>query len=170
MLNVPSVTHPSVIVCAAVISFAGIGPAWAMALDMEHLLGICQASSVAEAVQAGERLGWMPEDPQSLDDWRSGFLEYNGGPVDVVAWRRGKAEKDEALSFWIAGGVNAHRACTYSVTDGTALLAALTDQFGVPEQSDTTPFGGSAYWSSEGYEIAFTHVASSAMVNISFKN
>lgn len=88
----------------------------------------------------------------------------------MIAWRQGKAEKDEALSFWIAGGANAHRACTYSVTDGAALLAALTDQFDVPEQSDTTPIGGSAYWFSGGYEIAFTQVASSAMVNISFKN
>lgn len=152
------------------VSNTGVSPAWAMALDIDGLLGVCHATTLAEATAAGERLGWVQADPQAPEDWRSGFLSYNGGPVDVVDWRQGKAEKDEALSFWIAGGVNAHRACTYSVTDGTALLAALTDQFGVPKQSDTTPFGSSAYWSSDGYEIAFTHVASSAMVNISFKN
>ncbi|MDP2778878.1 hypothetical protein [Devosia sp.] len=49
-------------------------------------------------------------------------------------------------------------------------MEALTAQFGLPKQSDNTPFGGSAYWFSDGYEIAFTQVASGAMVNISVQN
>jgi hypothetical protein len=158
-----------VIALATVMLFAG-NPAWAMALDMDQLMGVCLSTTLAEAAEAGDRLGWVSEDPQALEDWRSGFLGYNGGPVEVIGWRQGEAEKDEALSFWVAGGVNAHRACTYSASDGKGLLAALTDRFGLPKQSDTTPIGGSAYWFSDGYEIAFTHVASSALVNISFQN
>lgn len=92
------------IVATAAISFAGNNSAWAMALGIDELLGVCHATSLAEATEASERLVWMPEDTGALEDWRSGFLSYNGGPVEVIGWRQGNAEKDEALSFWIAGG------------------------------------------------------------------
>lgn len=54
-----------VIALATAASFAGIGPVCAMALDMDQLLSVCHATSVAEATKAGERLGWGARRPAS---------------------------------------------------------------------------------------------------------
>lgn len=143
-------------------------PATAAEVPLQTVLPICMAQSMDEAEKAGAALNWHKLTEADLADWRESFLDYNGGPLDVVGWRQGEKDTGESVSFWIAGGVNAHRACTYSTQNGEALLTALTDHFGTPESLDRLDFGTTAFWSHDGAEVMFSQVGASAMVNISF--
>lgn len=96
-------------VCAAFLDFA---VAMAMPVDMtaDRLLDICEAPTVQAAMVKGDELGWPRLTDAETQEWRRSFVGYNGGSVEVVGWRGERSSKVELLSFWIATGLNGHRA------------------------------------------------------------
>ena len=149
------------------ILLSGAGATVAMPLDMtaDRLLDICEAHTLEAAAVTGDELGW-----QRLDDpeWRASFVAYNGGSVEVVGWRRERAGKDETLSFWVAVGPNAHRACAYSTTESAQMLSALSKRLGEPDSLEANDAMEmiSAWWTRGERQYSFTQVGSSAAINI----
>lgn len=145
----------------------GAGAALAMPVDMtvDRLLNICEAHTVEAASAKGDELGWKRFE---APEWRASFIAYNGSSVDVVSWRRELANKDETLSFWIAVGPNAHRACAYSTTDPASVFDELSKRLGKPDilESFEAAEMTSAWWTQAGREVSFSKVGSSAMIAI----
>lgn len=129
------------------------------------LLEICSSGTMAEAASRGDRLGWQRQGGSRMEEWRAGFIRHNGGTVDVIGWRRG-GEGEATLSFWIARGPNAHRACYLSVPDATGLLKAFSDALGRPGSLDEAGDIVSASWTQGPAEIQFAGVGAGAVVNI----
>ncbi len=144
------------------------GPAAAMpALTAAQLFDVCGSSTIPEAAARGDRLGWQRMTDAQLEDWRSSFVAYNGGSVQVLAWRRGEKDGDDTLSFWIARGPNGHRACSYSTGSPDGFLDALSERLGAPDTLDKHDFGTTAYWKRDAAEISFSQVGSRVSVTIS---
>ncbi|OIS92560.1 hypothetical protein [Brucella cytisi] len=153
--------------CAALLN---IGAAAAMPEDMTvgRLLNICKAPTMQAATLAGDQLGWRRLTDAETEEWRTHFVAYNGGSVEVVGWRRDKIDGAESLSFWIAVGLNGHKACAYSTKKPAEFLHALSERLGPPDTLDKEDAIEmvSAYWKRGAVEYSFTQVGSSATINI----
>jgi hypothetical protein len=137
-------------------------------LTMEKLLDICTSATVPEAATKGDVLGWPRMTEAQTKSWRASFLQYNGGSVSMVGWKRPQQTGETLLSFWIATGPNAHRSCSYTSADATGLLDALSKQLGAPASLDRSDASTSARWQHGQRETTFTQVkAGSALINVS---
>ena len=146
-------------------------PAAPATLNMAQLLDLCASTTVADAATKGDVLGWPRMTDAQTKSWRLSFLHFNGGSVSSVGWKRPQPAGETLLSFWIATGPNAHRACSYTATDATGLLDALTRQLGAPASLNTSEVSTSAHWQHGQREITFVQVnAGSALINISYRN
>ncbi len=148
----------------AVLPVAGSLSAMSASADLTAILDVCEATSLDEAANRGEQLGW-PKAPEDRD-WRAGFERHNGGPVQVVGWRRIEREGDGLLSYWVASGRHPHTACSFS-TDQPGLLEALRDRFGTPDTFEEHDDIVSAFWKRGEAEISLTRVGASSSLNIS---
>lgn len=135
---------------------------------MDRLLAVCEAPTVPAALAQGGELGWPRLTDADTQEWRTGFLGYNGGSVEVVGWRRGDAREAETLSYWVAVGPNGHTACAWSTTDPDGLLDALSQRLGEPDILEDKGAAGivSAHWTRDAAEYSFAQVGSSAIINI----
>jgi len=150
--------------------FSGVGAVGAMPTDMtvDRLLDICEARTVDAATANGSELGWQRLADAETEEWRTNFVAYNGGSVELVGWRREQAGGDESLWFWIAVGPNGHKACAYSTTEPAGVLGALSVRLGEPdslEENDAIEMI-SAWWTRGERQYSFTQVGSSATINI----
>lgn len=153
-------------ICAA---FLNSGVATAMPVDMtiDRLFDICAAPTVQAAAVKGDELGWRRTiHDAKTDEWRTNFVAYNGGSVDVVDWRREQADGIESLSFWIATGPNKHKACAYSTPMPAGLLDALSERLGKPDNLEKNDVLVSAWWKRGEIVYSFTQVGSSASITI----
>lgn len=159
-----------VLIRSVCVLFFGVGAAGAMEMDMavHHLLDICEARTVEAASAKGDALGWRRMADAETEEWRTNFVAYNGGSVDLVGWRREQAGGTELLSFWIAVGPNGHRACAYSTTEPAGILGALSERLGEPdslEENDAIDLI-SAWWTRGDRQYSFAQVGSSVAINI----
>jgi hypothetical protein len=145
---------------------AGLAVAMPPALTIDQLLDICRSLTVLEAAAKGDRLGWPRMTGARVEEWRAGFLSYNGGAVQVLSWQREAKDVADAVSFWTAQGPNGHRACSYSTANSAGLLDALSARFGTPASLERYDFGAVASWSLGRAEVSFSQVGSNAVVNI----
>ena len=154
-------------ICGA---FLNIGAASAMPLNMtvDRLLDICEAPTVRAAAAKGDQLGWQDMTDAETEEWRTSFVGYNGGSVQLVGWRREQAGAAESLSFWIAVGPNGHKACTYSTARPAGLLDALSERLGTPDALDKNDAieSISAWWTRDEIAFSFVPVGSSALISI----
>ena len=157
--------RPLPLLCAAALATTQAAASPALP-SIPQLLELCASTSMAEATTRGERLGWQRLSEARLEPWRSGFLRHNGGTVEVVGWQRGEREGEGSLSFWIAKGPNAHRACYLSVTGAAGLLDALSEALGQPGSLDKTADIVAASWTSGPAQIQFAQTGASAVLNI----
>jgi hypothetical protein len=134
--------------------------------SLTQLFDFCGSQTMAEAEAKAGQFGWRRMTDAELQDWRTGFIAYNGGFVDVSGWRRGDKASDDSLSFWIARGLNGHRACSLTVTNPAKLLDDLSARFGAPTSLDKRELGTSAVWQRGGTEISFSQVGSSAVLYV----
>lgn len=136
--------------CAAQAIAAPPVPAIAQILD------ICHATTIAEATAKGDALGWARMTDADTKSWREGFVRHNGGTVEQIGWKRGPAEGDDTLSYWIATGPNRHKACTYTPSNQGALVRALTDRLGPPVSTDSNQYGMMVQWYEGRHEIVYS--------------
>lgn len=143
---------------------AGGAPAVSTGIEFSTILDVCEALTLDEAATKGERLGW----PVASEDreWRASFERHNGGPVQIVGWRQGEREGDGLLSYWVASGPNAHRACAFS-TDQPGLFESLRSRFGNPDTYEQKGDIISAFWQRVGADVSFTRVGMSSVLNLS---
>lgn len=140
-----------------------------MDMTVDHLLNICEATNVQAATKKGDELGWQRQTDAETEEWRSHFVAYNGGSVEVVGWRRDdNAGEADLLSFWVAVGPNGHKACAYSTKSPDGLLNALSQRLGTPDnmEKEAAIEMISAYWKRGAVEYSFTQIGSSAGINI----
>jgi hypothetical protein len=155
----------SILLCAV-----EVAAALPKSLTASQLVELCKSSTVSDAVEKGDQLGWRKMNDADLNEWRTSFISYNGGSVDVVGWKRGEGEGDGTVAFWIAQGPNGHKACMYSVGESTGLLDDLSALLGTPQTFDKLEFGAVASWKTDSMEASFSQVSSSATVSISYQN
>ncbi|NKB84715.1 hypothetical protein HED51_22905 [Ochrobactrum grignonense] len=138
-------------------------------MTVDRLLDICEAPNVRAATVKGDELGWRRQTDAETEEWRSHFVAYNGGSVEVVGWRRDdNAGEADLLSFWVAVGPNGHKACTFSTKKPAGLLNALSERLGIPdtmEKEDAIEMI-SAYWKRGAVEYSFTQIGSTAAIAI----
>jgi hypothetical protein len=137
------------------------------AITLDQLFNICESRSVSESASRGEQLGWQRLSEAEFDEWRSAFVNYNGGSVEVIGWRRGEPERSDSLSFWVAEGPNGHKACYYSASDAAGLLEALSQRIGKPDSLDKNEVVISAHWKTGSSEVYYSQAGAGALVNIS---
>lgn len=141
-----------------------------MPLDLtaDRLLDICAAPTVQAAAHRGDEIGWPRLANAETKEWRTNFVAYNGGSVDIVGWRREQANGVELLSFWVAAGPNGHKACAYSTQTPAGLLDALSERLGAPDSFDKNDAieSVSASWTRGAIQYSFAQVGSSAVINI----
>lgn len=151
-------------------AFLSAGAVMAMPVDMnvDRLISICESSTVSGAAAKGDELGWPRLTDAETEEWRTGFVAYNGGAVEVVGWKRTQADAVDLLSFWVATGPNGHRACMYSTTQPDGLLSALSERLGSPESLEKYDAieSVSASWLRGELRYSFTQVGSHASVNV----
>lgn len=162
-MRIAAVVSAFLLACAAP-PLIGCSPAMSLGADLTVILDVCEATSLVEATNRAERLGWpaIPEDR----DWRAGFERHNGGSVDVVGWRRGAREGDGLLSYWVASGHDPHSACSFT-TDQPGLLEALRDRFGAPDTIEEHGDIVSAFWKRGEAEVSLTRIGTSGSLTIS---
>ncbi len=154
-------------ICAVFLNI-GASVAAPAEITVDHLFDICEASNVQSATTKGDALGWQRLDNAETEEWRTHFNAYNGGSVDVVGWRRDKADRTETLSFWVAVGPNAHKACAFSMTKPEGWLTALTERLGTPDNLEKNDAIENvvASWKRGALAYYFVQVGSSAVINI----
>lgn len=137
-------------------------------LTVDRLFGICEAPTLRAASEKGDELGWDRLTDAETKEWRTHFLAYNGGSVEDVSWRRKSADETESLSFWIAAGPNAHKACMYSTKNPAGLLNSLSERLGAPDslEKDDTIERITAWWERDAVEYSFVQIGSSAIVSV----
>jgi hypothetical protein len=135
-------------------------------LTLPQLLDFCDSQTMASAEAKADQFGWHRMTDADLKDWRTGFIAYNGGSVDVLGWRRGDKAGDDSLSFWVARGPNGHQACAYSVTNPATLFDDLSARFGAPTSLDKRESATTAVWKRGAAEISFSQVGSSAVLYV----
>jgi hypothetical protein len=133
---------------------------------LTQLLDFCGSQTMAEAEAKAGQFGWRRMTDADLQDWRAGFIAYNGGTVEVSGWRRGDKTTDDSLSFWIARGPNGHRACSLTATNPAKLLDDLSERFGAPTSLDKRERGTTAVWQLGATEISFSQVGASAVLYV----
>ena len=138
-------------------------------LTPKRLLEVCSSETIAEVTAKGNQLGWetIPATDPSTMEWRRSFVSYNGGSVDVVGWRKSSTENVETISFWVAEGPNAHRACSYSVNVADGRLDALIELLCRPSSLYKDEVSTTAFWKQGKREISYSQVGSAAGVVIS---
>lgn len=139
-------------------------------LTVEQIVDICESTTIAEATVKGDAQGWERANEKLIETWKTAFRNYNGGSVEVIGWRRGENEGDGLMSFWIATGPEAHKACAYSVSGQTGLPEALEKHFGPPDSKGTYDFGETAFWKKGRQEVTFSRTGSGALINIAYRN
>ncbi len=154
-------------ICAAFLNF-GAAKATPTDMTVDRLFDICEAPTVRAATEKADELGWRRLADAETKEWRTRFLAYNGGSVEGASWRRSLTDGIESLSFWIAVGPNAHKACTYSTQKPAGLLGALSERLGAPDNLDKDAMIESiaASWKRGAVEYSFVQVGSSAVINI----
>lgn len=159
----------SSLLCTLCSLFLTVESAFALpkTLTATQLVDICSSSTVSDAAAKGDQLSWQRMSDADFNEWRTGFLAYNGGSVDIVGWQHGQGEHVVSLSFWIAQGPNSHKACNYSLGSDAGLLGGLTEILGAPETVEG--MAGNAYWKTELMEVYYTQGGASRLVNISYK-
>jgi hypothetical protein len=153
-----------------IFSLSGKALAMPPLLSIDQFLEVCRSDTVAEATAKGDAFGWARMEDSQIEDWRTHFLAYNGGTVQVIGWRRGESDGDGLLSFWIAIGPNGHKACSYSLAHPEGLLDGLIDHFGKPASLDKYEFGTVANWQQGLAEVSYSQVGSSTGIVVSYKN
>jgi hypothetical protein len=148
----------------------GSAPGMSPALPTTQLFDFCDSRTIAEAEAKGSLLGWQRMADGELEEWRTGFLSYNGGSVAALGWRRGGKNGDDSLSFWVARGPHKHRACAYSAANPAKLLDGLLERFGAPATLDKYDFGTTALWKLGQMEVSFSQVGSSTVLYIVHNN
>ncbi|SHJ87737.1 hypothetical protein SAMN02745194_03620 [Roseomonas rosea] len=156
------------LLCAAALLATQPAAATPALPSIPKLLELCASTTMAEATARGERLGWQRLSDTRLEPWRSGFLRHNGGTVEVVGWQRGEKEGEGALSFWIAKGPNAHRACYFSAAGAPGLLNDLSEALGEPDNLDKTADIVLASWTFGPTQVQFAQTGASAVVNYAY--
>lgn len=152
--------------CAALL-FTRVAVAMPALPTVAQLLELCSSGTMTEALTRGNQLGWQRvNDDARMEEWRSGFIRHNGGAVEVVGWRRGTEEGLGLLSFWIARGASAHRACYLSVSHAPGLLRDLSETLGRPSSLDETTDIVSAAWTVGPTQVQYARTGASAVVNI----
>lgn len=154
-------------ICAAFLSI-GVAAAMPMEMTADRLLDICGALTVQGAMEKGDELGWQRMTDAETEEWRTHFVGYNGGSVEIVGWRRDSAGGADSLSFWVAVGPSGHKACAFSTKKPAGFLDALSERLGVPDTFDKTEAAEvtSAWWKRGTVEYSFTQVGSSAVINV----
>ena len=114
-MRVVAIVLRAVLACAA-LPAAGGSQAMSANTDFAAILNVREATTLDEAAGRSGRLGW-PAAPEDRN-WRAGFERHNVGSVRVVGWRRAEREGDGLLSYWVASGRNAHRACSFATDQG----------------------------------------------------
>lgn len=158
------------IVSAVVVLFSSAASAAApVEMTVDRLIDICTVSSIKDASAKGDALGWQRTPQADMSEWRSAFVKYNGGSVDVVGWDRAPSDHTDTLSFWVAVGPNAHQACAYSTKRPAGLMDALKARLGSPDTFDKMEEieTVTAFWKKNGMEYAFAQVGSAASIHIS---
>jgi hypothetical protein len=135
-------------------------------LTPAQLFDFCESQTIAEAEAKGGQLGWRRMADVEIEEWRTGFISYNGGSVEALGWRRGDKNGSDSLSYWVARGADRHRVCAYSVANPEGLLDNLSERFGAPANLDKFEFGTSASWKLGQLEVSFSQVGSSALLYI----
>lgn len=156
--------------CGAFATFLAVEVSNADSADatIENVLNVCSAPDVPTAVERANQDGWRRQTDAEVSEWRSAFIGYNGGSVDVVAWRNGEGDKADTLSFWVAVGPNGHKACAYSTSSPEGLLDKLVQRLGPPETSETddTIQFQSAYWARGQLVYRFGQVGSAGSITV----
>lgn len=152
-------------------AFLSFGEAAATPADMtvERLIDLCEVSTVQEAMLNGDKLDWQRLSNADIEEWRRGFVGYNGGSVDVVGWRHEREGGAELLSFWIAAGPNGHKACAFTTPRPAGFMDALSERLGAPDNLDKNDAINSvtALWKRGVVDYSFVQVGASAVINIS---
>lgn len=138
------------------------------ALTTAQLVDFCSSSTMAEAESKASALGWKKLDDAINAGWREGFLDMNGGSVDIVTWQHSDIDT-ESMSFWIAVGESRLRVCDYSTKAPDGLLDSLNQAFGKPSSFLKHDFGEVVFWTQGSMEVSFSRVDSTASVAISYK-
>ncbi len=83
------------------VAFLNIGTATAMPIDMtvERLFSVCEAPTVRAATERGSELGWQRQTDAETEEWRTHFVAYNGGSLEIVGWRRKMQTKPSCCRF-----------------------------------------------------------------------
>ena len=136
-------------------------------ISLAQVVEVCGSKSVAEASAKAAARQWRPMQAGRLDEWRTAFVSYNGGSVEVTGWRSGESGEADTLSFWIARGPNGHKACAFaSRRTGADFLEALTRRFGPPASLDTLDFGATAFWKTAEMEVSYSRIGTATSLNI----
>jgi hypothetical protein len=151
--------------CLSAVLAARMVDATPAALTAAQLHYICESETILEAEARGGQLGWLRTPDAQLEEWRRGFVAFNGGTVQVLGWRRDGSGRD-SLSFWVAQGPSRHRACYYATANPEGLLDALSERFGTPATLERQDAMTTASWVIGRTEVSFARVGSSAVVNI----
>lgn len=132
------------------------------------VLNVCSSPDVRTAVIRANQLGWQRQADADIEQWRAAFIGYNGGTVDVVAWRNEDGNKADTLSFWVAVGPNGHKACAYSASSHEGLLDAMVQLLGPPDTSEKNAAtqSRSASWTEGGLVYRYGQVGSAAGINV----
>lgn len=159
----------STISCLAALLSFGEAAATPADMTVEHLLTICEAPTVQEAMVNGDKLDWKRLTDADMDEWRRSFAGYHGGSVDVVGWRHEREGGAELLSFWIAAGPDGHKACAYATPAPADFMDALSERLGAPDNLDKNDVIESvtAGWKRGTVDYSFVQVGTSAVINIS---
>ncbi len=163
-------SKPIVVFCGAFATLLGVEVSHADSTDatIEKVLNVCSAPDVRTAVDHANQLGWRRQNDEAVDEWRTAFIGYNGGSVDVVAWRSREGDKADTLSFWVAVGRNGHKACAYSTSSPEGLLDTMVQFLGPPETSEMndTIQSRSASWTQGGLVYRFGQVGSAGSITV----
>lgn len=137
-------------------------------MTVDRLFEICAAPTVQAAIVRGSELGWRRLSDAETEGWRTNFVAYNGGSVEIAGWGRDSPDGPESLSFWIAVGPNGHKACAYSTTRPAGWSDALSERLGAPDYFDRNDAVNitSASWKRGEVEYSFAQVNSSAGISI----
>jgi hypothetical protein len=158
---------------APIVAFFCAGAAIAAAPPLppvQLVLDICESSTVAQAAGKGDTLGWSRMTAAQSKEWRTTFVDYNGGTVELVGWVRGPEVGGDAISFWIAKGQNPHQACSYTPADPAALRAALVAHLGAPARADENAIVTMLEWTHGRYALIFSQSGAAGSLMIANKD
>lgn len=139
-----------------------ITPLQAAEVTPDQYFEVCDSTNMQAALTKAESFGWKQVPDAELADWRRGYEQYNSVTVEVASWRNGDEADAQIVSFWIASGANAHRACTYNANRESGLRQALIERYG--EVADATP--DLVYWALGKTQAGYSRSGTAVYVNI----